>query len=1096
MEDPQVAQDLISLESLVRHFLSNQQKISGPDLETLSRIRAQIDALLPPPSSQDEMEKLRLLGENQRQKALLEAIFEADPSGVAVLVGPDLRFAFTNPAYRFTCPDPVVDPVGRPYGEIWPVRSKYNNRDHFRTVLATGRPYQVSGVEHCFADRTERIFTIQARRIEWDDQLAVLVLMWDITEQFKAQQQAELERSHLLAVLEALPVGVAILDKKGGQIQTNAAFEQIWRGPRPDTRDVADYAAYAAWWADTGQPVQPQEWASAQAVQNGEAVLGQEMKIRRFDGSEAYVLNSGVPIRDARGRITGSVVAIEDISWRHEAETSLVVSNERLAALMEAATSLLAGSDPIARLNEFFDNFSSRLGLEVYVQYNLAPDGTHLDLGSWAGFPEKYKRLLKRLELGQAVCGTVAQLRHPIIVTDVQHSTDRKTELIRKLGVGTYACHPLMVGERLLGTLSFGSRRLSCFEPETIDLLRAFCNLVALAIDRQRTEQALRDALETAAQAQRAAEQSEERLRLLTDRLPDSAVYQYTHEADGSVRFHYLSAGIEALNGVRPEEVLQDAGALHRQFLPQDFRRLMQAEEQSARDLADFEIEAPMRRTDGQVRWMRLSFRPRRLPDGRTMWDGVQTDITGRKLVEEQLAFQVGLLAKVHDAIVAADEHWLVTYWNPAAVEMFGWTEQEVLGKNVRQIFQTDFLTMTPEQAVQQLVQNGHFESDVRYRRKDETSFDANTHTTVLRDTLGAVRGYFTTVRDITEDRRAAATLAASEARYRDLLESIQDGFMQLDRDWRFTYVNQRAARNVGLEPAAAIGKNIWEMFPEILGTPHERYYRQVMETRQPAQFKIPGVLTQQSYDIRVYPSVEGISIFWVDVTERKRFESVTHSQAVHIELQHRLLEQRELERQQIARDLHDGPLQELTGVTLALETLLGMDCPPALAKQLAAVQETVRDQIGELRAYAGELRPPVLAKFGLGKAIRSHLETFQEKHPELRLSLDDELGEDQLPEEKRLALYRIYQESLTNTVKHARAAEIHIRLWRDAGQVALEIRDDGAGFETPEDWLDLARKRHLGLVGMRERAEAAGGTLEIDARPGRGTCIRVSVPL
>jgi PAS domain S-box-containing protein len=791
----------------------------------------------PDSTSQAELEKQRLLGENQRQKALLEAIFEADPSGVAVLVGPELRFAFTNPAYRYTCPDPVVDPVGKPYDEVWPVRSKYGNRNHFLTVLATGRPYQVSGVEHCFADHTERIFTVQARRIEWDDQLAVLVLMWDITEQYKAQRLAERERSHLQAVLEALPVGVAILDDKGGHIQSNATFNQIWQGPLPPTHDVSDYAAYQAWWADTGEPVQPQEWASAQAVQNGVAVLGQEMKIRRFDGSEAFVRNSGVPIRDARGRVTGSVVAIEDITRRHEAETALVVSNERLAALTEAATSLLAGSDPIARLNEFFDNFSSRLGLEIYVQYNLAPDGTHLDLVSWAGIPEKYNRLLKRLELGQAVCGTVAQIRQPIIVTDVQHSTDRKTELIRKLGVGTYACHPLMVGERLLGTLSFGSRRLSRFEPETINLLRTFCNLVALAIDRQRTEQALRDALDAAAQAQWAAEQSEERLRLLTDRLPDSAVYQYTHEADGSVRFHYFSAGIEALNGVRPEDVLRDAGTLHRQFSPQDFQRLLQAEERSAKDLTDFEMEAPMRRPDGQVRWMRLSSRPRRLPDGNTIWDGVQVDITEqrlihqaleegearfhslfegmaegfalheiacdehgvpcdyrfleinpaferltglkreavvgkwkseiaelagddpywieiygkvaltgesvhfekyspalkqhfevfsyrpapnqfavlfidmteRKLAEEKLAFQAGLLDKVQNAVVAADEHWQVTYWNPAAVEMFGLTEAEAMGRNVRQIFQTDFLTMTPDQAVQELIENGIF---------------------------------------------------------------------------------------------------------------------------------------------------------------------------------------------------------------------------------------------------------------------------------------------------------------------------------------------------------------------------------------------------
>ena len=1085
MEDPQTTQDLLTFENLVRNLCAHPEETPACNLEALSRIRSQIDALLPPAHVQSEQEKLWLLGENQRQKALLEAIFEADPGGLAVLVGPELRFAFTNPAYRFTCPDPVIDPVGRPYDEVWPVRSRYRNRDHFRTVLTTGRPYQVSGVRHSFPDRTERVFTIQARRIAWNDQKAVLVLMWDITEQFLAQQRAERERSHLQAVLEALPVGVSILDEKGGQIQANAMFSQIWQGPLPPTRSVAEYAVYQAWWPDTGKPVQPQEWASARAVQKGEAILGQEMKIRRFDGSEAFVLNSGVPILDTHGRVTGSVVAIEDISRRHTTETALVASNERLAALMEAATSLLAGSDPIARLNEFFDNFSSRLGLEIYVQYNLAPDGSHLELGSWAGFPEKYKRILARLELGQAVCGTVAQIRRPIVVTDVQQSTDRKTELIRKLGVGTYACHPLMVGERLLGTLSFGSKRLNRFEPETIELLRTFCNLVALAIDRQRTEQALRGALEAAAR-------SEERFHSLFERMVEGfALHEIACDAQGvpcDYRFLEINPAFERLTGLKREMVIGKWKSEIPQLAGDDPHWIdIYAKVALNGESVHFENYSPALKQHFDV----FSYRP-----APNQFAVLFIDSTERKQAEQKLAFQAGLLAKVHDAVIASDENWQVTYWNSAAAEMFGWSEADVMGRNVRQLFQTDFLTMTPDQAVQKLMENGIFYHDVRYRRKDGTSFAANTHTTVLRDGQGALKGYFTTVRDITEDQIAAATLAASEARYRDLLESIQDGFMQLDRNWRFTYANRRAASNVGLEPEAAIGKNIWEMFPEILGTPHERYYRQVMETRKPAQFKIPGVLTQKSYDIRVYPSVEGISIFWVDVTERKRIESEAASQAVHIELQHRLLEQRELERQQIARDLHDGPLQELTGVILTLENLLGAGCPPGLAEQIAAVQDTVREQISEMRAYAGELRPPALGRFGLGKAIRSHMDAFQEKHPELRMRLDDQLREDRLPEEKRLALYRIYQESLTNTVKHAHATEIRVRLWRDADQAVLEIRDDGAGFETPEDWLELARKRHLGLVGMRERAETAGGRLEINSQLGKGTRIMVWVPM
>jgi PAS domain S-box-containing protein len=141
--------------------------------------------------------------------------------------------------------------------------------------------------------------------------------------------------------------------------------------------------------------------------------------------------------------------------------------------------------------------------------------------------------------------------------------------------------------------------------------------------DHERMEEALR--------------QSEERLRLLGNNLPDSAVYQYTHGADGKVRFLYCSAGIERLNGVRAEEVLRDPNILHGQIPPEHYKPFVEAEARSARELSDFDMDVPMRRPDGKIRWMRLHSRPRRTPDGGVVWDGVQTDVTERKRTEEAL---------------------------------------------------------------------------------------------------------------------------------------------------------------------------------------------------------------------------------------------------------------------------------------------------------------------------------------------------------------------------------------------------------------------------------------------------------------------------
>ncbi|HII00214.1 TPA: PAS domain S-box protein [Methanosarcinaceae archaeon] len=156
-----------------------------------------------------------------------------------------------------------------------------------------------------------------------------------------------------------------------------------------------------------------------------------------------------------------------------------------------------------------------------------------------------------------------------------------------------------------------------------------------------------------------ALRESEERLRLLGDNLPDSAIYQYVHEPDGGVRFLYFSTGIERLNGVNVRDVLRDPDTLYRQVPPEYLERVSEAEALSARELSDFDIEVPMWLPDGQLKWMRLHSRPHLLPDGRTLWNGVQIDITENKKVEE--------------ALRKSEEHYRMLFTNMA--EGFALTE-------------------------------------------------------------------------------------------------------------------------------------------------------------------------------------------------------------------------------------------------------------------------------------------------------------------------------------------------------------------------------------------------------------------------------------
>jgi PAS domain S-box-containing protein len=153
-----------------------------------------------------------------------------------------------------------------------------------------------------------------------------------------SEERERLRAAQLEAVLEALPVGVLITDERGGIAQINAAYEQVWGGKPPETHSVRDYAAYKGWWMENGKEVAPEEWASAQAVQLGKTIVGQLIKIQRFDGTIGYVFNSASPVWGADGSIIGSAVAIQDITWLQEAEQALKEANQFLEQRVQERT--------------------------------------------------------------------------------------------------------------------------------------------------------------------------------------------------------------------------------------------------------------------------------------------------------------------------------------------------------------------------------------------------------------------------------------------------------------------------------------------------------------------------------------------------------------------------------------------------------------------------------------------------------------------------------------------------------------------------------------------------------------------------------------
>lgn len=226
------------------------------------------------------------------------------------------------------------------------------------------------------------------------------------------------------------------------------------------------------------------------------------------------------------------------------------------------------------------------------------------------------------------------------------------------------------------------------------------------------------------------------------------------------------------------------------------------------------------------------------------------------------------------------------------------------------------------------------------------------------------------------------------------------------------------------------------------------------------------------------------------EIAERKQMETEL------AEMQRRLMDSVESERTLLARELHDGPMQEIYAIMYRLAWLRSTHSPDDnLAKELKSIQDKLQEINRSLRSTSRDLRPATLSEFGLEKSIREHMVNTQIERENLEVRMDLMPDGQSLEEPIRLALYRIYQIAITNVVRHAQAMEVAIRLRLDDEFIVLEVEDDGCGFEVPKRWLDSAREGHLGLLGAFERAQAIGGELKVRSEPGKGTLVRVVVP-
>jgi len=211
-------------------------------------------------------------------------------------------------------------------------------------------------------------------------------------------------------------------------------------------------------------------------------------------------------------------------------------------------------------------------------------------------------------------------------------------------------------------------------------------------------------------------------------------------------------------------------------------------------------------------------------------------------------------------------------------------------------------------------------------------------------------------------------------------------------------------------------------------------------------------------------------------------------------DIQNRIVEAQEAERMRLAREIHDGPAQALSNAIFQVEIVerqLGRD-PVLAAAELRHLRDVLRRDLGDVRAFISELRPPILADRGLVGAIRDTAEQVGGILG-VPISLTVDPAIDDLPDAVETVVLRIIQEALQNVRRHAQAARVSIQAARDGGDWVVEIRDDGRGFDVGAS----ANRggRSFGLQFMRERAELIGARFEVRSRLDGGTIVRIVIP-
>ncbi len=393
-------------------------------------------------------------------------------------------------------------------------------------------------------------------------------------------------------------------------------------------------------------------------------------------------------------------------------------------------------------------------------------------------------------------------------------------------------------------------------------------------------------------------------------------------------------------------------------------------------------------------------------------------------------------------------------------------------------------------------------EFETTLKKKDGTIRSVNLTGTTRNTVLKKLKGYEGFAIDITDRLETAKKLKESEGRYRAILDNSLAGIYMFQKGGRFSFVNKRLINMLGYDHEDEIlGHHFWEI---VAPEDKEMVKKRGLEREH-------GEINPRHYQFRIIKK-DG-SVIWVDMRSSHasymgipaavgNFIDITKRKKAQEEIQRlsrKLIEGIEEERRSLASDLHDEFGQALTLLQFDVEFLQN-DIPPELT-QANRVCKKIIEQIQKLadkiRNTTSRLRPDLLDHLGLIPTLEWYIEEFHSRIKDISIDFQSIGFKRRLSPEVEIVIYRIFQEGLNNITKHSNADKVEIKLTSSHPGVIFILRDNGIGFDQEKNGMPSDEtSKGIGLLSMKERVASLNGDIEIKSVPGKGTAIRVELPM